>query len=124
MAEAKKQLALGSASGEVKPEMIGNISFIGKVFDGLDPKELRPLIEGYAKQAQVVAVGTNVEGKASVAVAVSKPLNEKISAVTLVQAAVAELGGKGGGGRPEMAQGGGPDADKLDAALNKIKALL
>ncbi len=123
VAEAKKQLALG-ASGEVKPETIGSITFIGKVFDGLDPKELRPLMEGYAKQAQVVVVGTNVEGKASVAAAVSKPLSEKLSAVTLVQAAVAELGGKGGGGRPEMAQGGGPDADKFDAALDKIKSLV
>ena len=122
LAEAKKQQALGS--GEVKAETIGNVSFIGKIFDGLDPKELRPLIEAYAKQAQVVAVGTNVDGKASVAVALAKPLSEKISAVTLVQAAVAELGGKGGGGRPEMAQGGGPAADRLDAALNKIKALL
>ena len=123
LAEAKKQQALG-ASGAATVENINGFNFIGKVFDGLDPKELRPLIENYAKQAQVVALGTNVEGKASIAVAVAKPLCEKISAVTLVQAAVAELGGKGGGGRPDMAQGGGPDADKLESALNKIKALL
>ncbi len=121
LAELKKQAAL-SSGGEVKPEMIGNIGFIGKVFDGLDPKELRSLIEGYTKLAQVVAVGTNVEGKASVAVAVSKPLCDTISAVTLVQAAVAELGGKGGGGRPEMAQGGGPDAGKLESAIALIRA--
>ena len=67
-------------------------------------------------------MGTNVDGKASVAVAVSKPLCDTISAVTLVQAAVAELGGKGGGGRPDMAQGGGPDAGKLESAIALIKA--
>jgi len=122
-AEAKKQAALG-ASGDVKPEKIGSINFIGKIFDGLDPKELRAVAEGYLKDADVVAVATNVEGKASVVVGVTKTFTEKFSAVTLVQAAVAELGGKGGGGRPEMAQGGGPDADKLEAALDRIKALL
>ena len=123
VAEAKKLQAL-SAGGDVKAETIGGVTFIGKSFDGLDPKELRPLIENYARQAQVVAVGTHIEGKASVAVAVAKDLTGKLSAVALVQAAVAILGGKGGGGRPDMAQGGGPEADKLDAALNKIKSMI
>ena len=115
IAEAKKQRALGG--GEVKVEKIGSVNFIEKIFDGLDPKELRPIAEEYLKQADVVAVATNVEGKASVVVAVSKALSAQFSAVALVQAAVAALGGKGGGGRPEMAQGGGPEADKLPAAL-------
>ncbi|MBY0406177.1 MAG: hypothetical protein K2Q01_00670, partial [Rickettsiales bacterium] len=65
-----------------------------------------------------------VEGKASVVVGVGKGVQDRFSAVTLVQAAVAELGGKGGGGRPDMAQGGGPDADKLASALDKVKGLL
>jgi alanyl-tRNA synthetase len=124
VAEAKKQLALGDA--KVEKEMIGDIGFIGKAFDGLDPKELRAVAETFLKQAEpgIAAVATNVEGKASVVVAVSKTVAEKHSAVTLVQAAVAELGGKGGGGRPDMAQGGGPDGDKLDAAIAKIRALV
>lgn len=117
LAEAKKQQALGG--GEVKVGKIGSVNFIGKIFDGLDPKELRPLAEEYRKQADVVALGTAVEGRASMLVASSGG-----NSVTLVQAAVAELGGKGGGGRPEMAQGGGPDADKLPAALDKIKSLI
>ena len=122
-AEAKKQAALG-ASGSATKEMVGSVGFIGKVFDGLDPKELRAVAEGYLKDADVVVVGTNVEGKASVVVGVNKTHIATISAVTLVQAAVTELGGKGGGGRPEMAQGGGPEADKIDVAINKIKSLL
>jgi len=123
LADAKKQMAL-SAGGDVKPEKIGSVNFIGKVFDGLDPKELRDVANGYLKQADVVVVGTNVEGKASVVVGVNKPHSDKYSAVTFVQAAVAELGGKGGGGKSEMAQGGGPDAAKLDGAIAKIKTLL
>jgi alanyl-tRNA synthetase len=124
LAEFKKQQAMGDS--KVEKEMIGDIAFMGKAFNGLDPKELRAIAETYLKEADkgVAAVATNVEGKASVVIAISKPLTEKISAVTLVQAAVAELGGKGGGGRPEMAQGGGPDGDKLDAALAKVKSLV
>jgi alanyl-tRNA synthetase len=124
LSEFKKQQAMGDS--KVNKEMIGDITFMGKAFNGLDPKELRTIAEGYLKEAAhgIAAVATNVEGKASVVIAISKPLAEKISAVTLVQAAVAELGGKGGGGRPEMAQGGGPDGDKLDAALAKVKSLV
>jgi alanyl-tRNA synthetase len=128
LAEAKKQLALGGSGGaaEVQKEMIGGTGFIGKLFDGLDPKELRGIAESYLAQAEpgVVAVGTSVEGKASLVVAVSKALTGTLSAVTLVQAAVAELGGKGGGGRPEMAQGGGPEAGKLESALTAIRELM
>ena len=123
LAEAKKQQALGS-SGEVTAEQIGTVSFISKIFDGLDPKELRPVAEGYLKQADIVALGTSVEGKASIIVAVNSPLSQQRSAVPLVQAAVAELGGKGGGGRPEMAQGGGPEAEKLTIAMDKIRSTI
>jgi len=125
LGELKKQQAL-SAGGDAKKEMVGSIGFIGKAFDGLDPKELRGVAEGLMKQAEagVVVVASLLDGKASLVVAVSKELSSTVSAVTLVQAAVAELGGKGGGGRPDMAQGGGPEADKIDTALSKIKALL
>ncbi len=123
LAEAKKQLALGGGE-EVKPEKVGEYSFIGKAFDGLEPKELRNVASDYLKQADVVAIATNANDKASVVVAVNKSHSDKVSAVTLVQAAVAELGGKGGGGKPEMAQGGGTDPSKLDDALRKIKSLL
>lgn len=125
LAEFKKQQALGDGAAPTM-EKIGNIQFIGKLFDGLDPKELRTLTESYLKQIEpgIVVVGTNVEGKASVVVGVDKFLTEMYSAPFLVQAAVEVLGGKGGGGKPEMAQGGGPDADKLPEAIKKIKALI
>ena len=126
LADVKKQLALGGSNGgaEAKPEQIGSYSFIAKNFDGLDPKELRSIAEGFIKQAQIAVVSTVVEGKVSVVVAVEKEASTKISAVTLVQAAVAELGGKGGGGRPDMAQGGGADANALPKAIEKIKSLI
>jgi alanyl-tRNA synthetase len=118
-AEAKKQAALGD--GKVEIETIGEVKFIGKTFDGLDPKDLRDVANSYLKQADVVAVATTVEGKASVVVGVNKTHTDKFSAVTFVQKAVEILGGKGGGGKPEMAQGGGPDGDKLHEALDAIK---
>ncbi len=126
LADAKKQIALGGSSGgaEAKAEQVGSYSFIAKNFDGLDPKELRSVAEDFIKQAQIAVVSTVVEGKVSVVVAVEKAASAKISAVTLVQAAVAELGGKGGGGRPDMAQGGGADASALPKAIEKIKSLI
>jgi alanyl-tRNA synthetase len=120
LADAKKQRAMGDI-GDVKPEQVGAYSFIAKNFDGLDPKELRGVAETYLKQAQIVIVSTVIEGKVSLVVAVEKAASAKISAVTLVQAAVTELGGKGGGGRPDMAQGGGTDAAALPKAIDKIK---
>ncbi len=123
LADAKKALALGGGGGgEASVETVNGTSFIGKVFDGLDPKELRGVAEGYLAKAGVVAVATNVDGKASIVVAIAKGGTH--NAVDLVKLAVETVGGKGGGGRPEMAQGGGPDAAKLDDALNAIKAKL
>jgi len=121
LSEAKKQLALGSSGGDVTAEKVGNVMYIGKAFDGLDPKELRPMVENYRKQADVIALGTSMDGKASIVIAVNNP-SDSMSAVTLVQAAVAELGGKGGGGRPDMAQGGGPEGSKLESAMALVKA--
>ena len=72
----------------------------------------------------VIALVAIDEGKASIVVAVTEDIAKTVSAVDLVKIGVAELGGKGGGGRPDMAQGGGPDADKADAALAAIKAAL
>lgn len=125
LSELRRQQAL-NATADIQKEAIGAYGFISKSFDDLDPKELRGVAEGLLKQAEpgVVAVASLQGGKASLVVAVSKDISAKVSAVSLVQAAVSELGGKGGGGRPEMAQGGGPEAEKIGAALSKIKALL
>ena len=128
LAEAKKALALGggSAKAENADEDVGGVKFSGQVLDGLDPKELRGLLD-QAKQrlgsgvAVIVAVN---EGKASIAAAVTEDLAGKVSAVDLVRAGVEALGGKGGGGRPDMAQGGGPDGAKAADAIAAAKAVL
>jgi alanyl-tRNA synthetase len=121
-AERKRQAALGD--GKVTVETLSGVKFIGKAFDGLDPKDLREITNGYLKQADVVAVATVVEGKASVVVGINKTHTDKLSAVTFVQKAVEILGGKGGGGKPEMAQGGGPEGDKINEALAAIRSNL
>jgi alanyl-tRNA synthetase len=132
LAEAKKALALGggAASGSSTAtsgdEDIGGVKFSGQVLDGLDPKDLRPLLDA-AKQrlgsgvAALIAVN---DGKASIAAAVTDDLTQRFSAVDLVRAGVVALGGKGGGGRPDMAQGGGPDGAQAGEALAAVKAAL
>lgn len=128
LAEAKKALALGGggAAKAAGPEQVGSVRFIGQVIEGLDPKELRGIVDQNKATlgSGVSAVLAVVEGRASIAVGVTDDLTGTISAVDLVRAGVEALGGKGGGGRPDMAQGGGPDGDKAQAALDTVKAAL
>jgi len=133
LAEAKKALALsgalgggGGAKAEAADELIGDIKFAGQVLEGLDPKELRGLLDTTKQRlgsgvAVIVAVN---EGKASIAAAVTDDLVDKVSAVALVRAGVEALGGKGGGGRPDMAQGGGPNGGHAAEAIAAVKAVL
>jgi alanyl-tRNA synthetase len=131
LAEARKALALGGggAGGGAAPvadEEVAGIRFSGQVVEGLDPKELRPLLDEAKTRlvsgaAAVIAVN---DGKASIAAAVTDDLAGRLNAVDLVRAGVAALGGKGGGGRPDMAQGGGPDGAKAAEALAAVKAAL
>jgi alanyl-tRNA synthetase len=102
------------------------MGFIGQVIEGLDPKGLRGLVdEAKAKVGSgvVVLVAIN-EGRASVAVGVTDDLTARLSAVDLVKQAVSALGGQGGGGRPDMAQGGGPDGAKADDAVAAVRDAL
>lgn len=130
LAEAKKALALGGGGGAAGApsldEDIGGVKFSGQVLDGLDPKDLRPLLDE-AKQRLgsgiAAAVAVN-EGKAAFAVGVTDDLTDRFSAVDLVRVGVEALGGKGGGGRPDMAQGGGPDGSQADAAIAAVKEML
>ncbi|MCL4674122.1 MAG: alanine--tRNA ligase, partial [Sphingomonadaceae bacterium] len=129
LAEAKRALALGgggAAAGAPADETVAGVSFSGQVYDGLDAKELRGLLDG-AKQrlgsGVAVAVAVN-EGRAAIAVAVTDDLTARFDAVALVRAGVEALGGKGGGGRADMAQGGGPDADKAAEAVAAVKAAM
>ncbi|MFC3097538.1 alanine--tRNA ligase [Alteraurantiacibacter palmitatis] len=128
LAEAKKALALGGGGGAAPAadEEIGGVKFSGQVLHGLDPKELRGLLDEAKKRmgSGVAAICAVNDGKAAFAAAVTDDLTGRFSAVDLVRAGVAVLGGKGGGGRPDMAQGGGPDGDKAEAAIAAAKALL
>jgi len=96
------------------------------VFREFEPKNLRSVVDEYkkARGSGVVAVLAVNEGRATVAIGVSDDLAEQVNAVGLVQAAVAALGGQGGGGRPDMAQGGGPDGSKAQEALDAIRDAL
>ncbi|WP_421855154.1 alanine--tRNA ligase [Novosphingobium sp.] len=128
LAEAKKALALGGggAKAESADEKVGDVTFSGQVLEGLDPKELRGLLDqAKTRMGSGVAVIVAVnEGKASIAAAVTEDLVGKVSAVDLVRAGVEALGGKGGGGRPDMAQGGGPDGSKAADAIAAVKGVL
>ncbi|MDF7774461.1 alanine--tRNA ligase [Sphingomonas sp. AOB5] len=128
LAEAKKALALGGggAAAPAGPEQVAGINFVGQVIDGLDPKALRGAVDeakGRIGSGVAALVAVN-EGRASVAVGVTDDLVASLSAVELVKVAVAALGGQGGGGRPDMAQGGGPDGGKGAEALDAVKAAL
>jgi alanyl-tRNA synthetase len=124
LAEAKKALATGGgARSEAAPEQIGGHGFIGQVLDGLDPKALRGLVdEAKARVGSgVVALVAVNEGRATVAVGVTDDLTSSRNAVDLVRKAVEAVGGQGGGGRPDMAQGGGPDGAKAAAAVQAVR---
>jgi alanyl-tRNA synthetase len=128
LASAKKALALGggAAAPAQGAEQVGGHGFIGQVIEGLDPKGLRGLVDE-AKQrvgsGVVAIVGVN-DGRATVAVGVTEDLAGSRNAVDLVRRAVAELGGQGGGGRPDMAQGGGPDGSKAEEAIAALRSAL
>jgi alanyl-tRNA synthetase len=129
LADAKKQLAMGGGSAKSagpEPEQVNGHKFIGQVVEGFDPKGLRAAVDDMKKRlgsgiGALVAVN---EGRASVAVGVTDDLAGQVNAVDLVKAAVAALGGQGGGGRPDMAQGGGPDGSKAQDALDAVKHAL
>ena len=127
--EAKRALALGGgSSGDARPadEDIGGVTFTGQVVEGLNPKELRPLLDEAKNRigSGIAALCAVNDGKAAFAVAVTDDLVERFSAVDLVRVGVEALGGKGGGGRPDMAQGGGPDGAKADEALAAVRSKL
>ncbi len=126
LADTKKALALaGPASGgAAEAQKIGAASFLAQVLDGVDAKALRGLVDDAKTKigsgiSAVIAVN---EGRASLAVGVTDDLVGTVSAVDLVKAGVAALGGQGGGGRPDMAQGGGPDGAKAAEAVAAVKA--
>jgi len=128
--EAKKKLALGGgdAGGSAdQVQDIGGVKFLGKVVTGVEPKDLKSLADDGKTSlgsGVVTFVGVSEDGKASAVVAVTDDLTSRFSAVDLVRVASAALGGKGGGGRADMAQAGGPDGGKAADAIDAVAAAL
>ena len=102
---------------------IGNVSFLGKVIQGVPPRELKNIVDGFKKEvgSGIVSVAGSFEKKASLVVGVTEDLCGKYDAVALVQHGAAALDGKGGGGRPDMAQAGGSNVEDLSGAIERIK---
>lgn len=127
VAQLRREIAMGGDSGTASDtKEINGLSFVAKVLNGVTGKDLPGLIDAQKTQIGSGAVLLIAEagGKVAVAAGVTEDSTDRISAVDLVKVAVSELGGKGGGGRPDMAQGGARDAANADAAIKAAQALL
>jgi alanyl-tRNA synthetase len=121
LADTRRRLATGGEEAVMR--RVGELAFAGRTLEGVPAKELRGMADELCRQlgsgvAALVAVN---EGKAAVVVSLTPDLTQRLSAVELVRLGVAELGGKGGGGRADFAQGGGPDGGRAEAALAAIE---
>ncbi|SEN74568.1 alanyl-tRNA synthetase [Paracoccus alcaliphilus] len=125
VAQLKRQLAMGGG-GASEAKEIGGVRFIGRKVEGVGGKELGALVDEMKSQlgSGAVLVLAEADGKATVAAGVTPDLTGRISAVTLVQAATVALGGKGGGGRPDRAQGGAPSLAAADSAIAEVEKLI
>jgi len=129
VAQLRRELAMSGGSGQEQAQEtreINGIKFIAQVLEGVSGKDLRGLIDAHKARigSGAVLLIADTGGKAAVAAGVSDDLTDRISAVDIVKAAVAELGGVGGGGRPDMAQGGGKDVDNAAAAIKAGEKIL
>jgi alanyl-tRNA synthetase len=129
VAELRKQAALGGGNGantNEAPRQINGINFISRVLTDVPAKDLKPMADAFKVQVKsgVVALAASFEGKVSLVVAVTDDLIKHVSAVDLVKAGAEQVGGKGGGGRADMAQAGGADAANMPKAIAAIEAAL
>ena len=134
LTDARRQVAMGAApvvngaAGATEGvRTVGTTKLFARLVAGLNPKDLRGLVDEGKKQVGsgvVAIVGVTEDGKAGLAVGVTEDMTKSWSAVDLVKLGAEALGGKGGGGRPDMAQAGGPDGAKAQAALEAIEARL
>ncbi len=127
--DLRKQIALGGGSGggaKAEAKDVNGVKFLAQAYDGIPAKDLRGLADAFKKKigSGVVALTSVNEGKAALLVSVTNDLTARFNAVELVKIGVAVLGGAGGGGRPDMAQAGGPDGAKTKEALTAIEAAL
>ena len=130
LGEAKKKLAMGGGAKGAADDgvrTVGDVKLMARAVSGIDMKDLKSLADEGKRQVGsgvVAIVGVTDEGRAGIVVGVTDDLVARFSAVDLVRRGAEALGGKGGGGRPDMAQAGGPDGAKADAALDAVAAAL
>jgi len=130
LADAKKKLAMGGGgSGETggAARQAGAFKLMARVVEGINPKDLKGLADDAKAQLGsgiVVLINVSEDGKAAIVTGVTGDLTDKVSAVDLVKLGSEALGGRGGGGRPDMAQAGGPEGAKAEAAIAAIEAYL
>ena len=130
LSDAKRKLAMGGSAGngaDTGIRTIGSVKFLGRAVNGIAPKDLKGLADDGKKavgSGVVAIVGVADDGKGAIVVGVTDDLTQRFSAVDLVRRGAEAMGGKGGGGRPDMAQAGGPDGGKADVALAAIESVL
>jgi alanyl-tRNA synthetase len=132
LSEAKKKLAMGGGHSEAGAgadgvRKIGDVKLMARAVEGIELKDLRSLADDGKKKlgsGVVAIVGVSADGKAGIVVGVTNDLVTRFNAIDLARKGAEALGGKGGGGRPDMAQAGGPDGSKAQAAIAAIEAAL
>ncbi|MBV2360778.1 alanine--tRNA ligase [Thalassococcus sp. CAU 1522] len=129
VAQLRRDLAMAGGTGQgggVEARSVNGVKFVAQLLSGVSGKDLPPLIDEHKARlgSGAVLLIADTGGKAAVAAGVTDDLTGTLSAVDLVKAAVAELGGKGGGGRPDMAQGGGATAANAEAAIKAAETVM
>jgi len=123
LSEARRAAASGGGAQKSAAKDLGGIKFAGRAVENVPAKELKSLADDLKREvgSGVVALVASADGKASIVVGVTDDLTKRFSAVDLVRVGAEALGGKGGGGRPDMAQAGGPDPSRAPQALAAIE---
>ena len=128
LADAKRKLALGGSGdgASFEKEQIGDFTFAWRALEGIEAKDLRGIAGETLQQsgAQIVAVGSNADGKAAIVITVAPGATGRFDSAALIRVATPAVGGQGGGGRAEFAQGGGPNGGEISKALEAVKAEL
>ena len=129
VASLRRELAMAGGAGQgggAEAREVNGVKFLAQALTGVSGRDLPALIDEHKERlgSGAILLIADAGGKAAVAAGVTTDLTDTVSAVDLVKAAVVELGGKGGGGRPDMAQGGGKDASNADAAIKAAEAVL
>jgi alanyl-tRNA synthetase len=126
VAELRRRVAMGGEAEEPAPKTIGGVRLVARTLQGVSAKDLRGLVDAHKAKlgSGAVLLVADLGGKAAVAAGVTDDLTSRISAVDLARAAAEALGGKGGGGRPDMAQAGGADPSRADAAIAAVEDAL